>query len=61
TVLFGMGRGGTNLLWSSGITCTGVCLLWDDKAMNLEEAKIGVMNSSINTHATLYRLILCTC
>ena len=31
------------------------------QSLNLEEAKIGVMNSSINKHATLYRLILCTC
>ena len=31
------------------------------QSLNLEEAKIGVMTGSINTHATLYRLILCTC
>ena len=31
------------------------------QSLNLEEAKIGVMNWCINKRTTLYRLILCTC
>ena len=33
----------------------------EQQSLNLEEAKIGVMNSSINKLTTLYCLILCTC
>ena len=40
TVLFGMGRGGTNSLWSSGINCSVVCSQWGNKQRNLEEVKM---------------------
>src|ERR1700739_1137466 len=32
-----MGRGGANLLWSSGITCASHCPLWGNSALNPEE------------------------
>ena len=37
TVLFGMGRGGTDMLWSSGLTCTGAVIVIGNDALNLEE------------------------
>ena len=32
-----MGRGGTDLLWSSGMTCTGIVIDGDNAALNLKE------------------------
>ena len=56
-----MGRGGTNLLWSSGITCIAACLLLS-KLLNLGRSKnhyflVGVMHK-ISAYA--YKLITIT-
>src|ERR1700748_1474469 len=39
TVLFGMGRGGTDSLWSSGMTCC--CVAFVGSTANLEEVVSG--------------------
>src|SRR4051812_289643 len=44
-----MGRGGTDLLWSSGITCTGVASLMRCATLNLEEVVLSVcLNKQLN-------------